>query len=72
MLCREKVVTSCGVPAKEVRILTRNTSKTSLRGRDSGNGRFIPVTVARQHPKTTEVERIPKPGYGIADRSKRK
>jgi hypothetical protein len=40
------------------------TSKTTPRGRDSGSGQFIPVKVAKSHPKTTTVERVPKPGYG--------
>jgi hypothetical protein len=47
-------------------------SKTSLRGRDSRSGLFIPVSEARNRPATTEVERIPKPGYGITDRRKHK
>jgi len=46
-------------------------SKTTLRGRNSGTGQFIPVSEARKRPATTEVERIPKPGYGITDRKKR-
>jgi hypothetical protein len=45
-------------------------SKSSLRGRDSETGRFIPVEEARANPRTTEVERIPKPGYGIENRGK--
>lgn len=47
-------------------------SKTTPRGRDSRSGQFIPVSEARRRPATTEVERVPKPGYGITDRSKRK
>jgi hypothetical protein len=39
-------------------------SKTTLKGRDSKTGQFIPVQEARQHPSTTQVERVPKPGYG--------
>lgn len=39
-------------------------SKTSLRGRDSKNGQFIPVAEARRRPDTTQVERVPKPGHG--------
>jgi hypothetical protein len=31
------------------------------RGRDSGNGQFIPVQEAKKNPKTTTVETIPKP-----------
>lgn len=31
------------------------------RGRDSGNGQFIPVDKAKKNPKTTTVETIPKP-----------
>lgn len=40
----------------------RGTS--SLRGRDAGSGRFIPVDDARRHPASSTVERVPKPGYG--------
>jgi hypothetical protein len=39
-------------------------SKTTLKGRDSGTGQFIPVEQARQRPATTQVERVPKPGHG--------
>lgn len=39
-------------------------SKTTLRGRDSENGRFTTVKEARDEPKTHVVERVPKPGYG--------
>lgn len=39
-------------------------SKTTLKGRDAKSGQFIPVKEARQHPATTVVERVPKPGYG--------
>lgn len=31
------------------------------RGRDSGNGQFIPIEEAKRRPKTTTVETIPKP-----------
>lgn len=47
-------------------------SKTTLKGRDSGTGKFIPVDKARQHPTTTQVERVPKPGYGDTRTSKKK
>ncbi|MFZ5585172.1 MAG: hypothetical protein ACOZHQ_04505 [Thermodesulfobacteriota bacterium] len=30
-------------------------------GRDAGTGKFIPVSKAKQNPKTTVVETIPKP-----------
>jgi hypothetical protein len=46
--------------------------KTSLRGRDSGDGRFITVKEARQRPNTTTVERVPKPGYGDTKSNKPK
>lgn len=39
---------------------------TSLRGREAGNGRFVPVEQARQRPSTTVVERVPDRGYGAA------
>ncbi len=38
--------------------------KTTLKGRDSKTGHFIPVKEARDRPSTTQVERVPKPGYG--------
>jgi len=47
-------------------------SKSTLRGRDSGDGRFIPVEEARRRPATSEVERIPKPGYGLENRPKKR
>jgi len=40
------------------------SNKTHKIGRDSGNGKFIPVKEAERHPKTTTVERVPNPGYG--------
>jgi hypothetical protein len=40
------------------------SAKTSPRGRDSGNGQFIPVKTAKANPATTTVERVPKPGHG--------
>lgn len=40
------------------------TSKTTPRGRDSGNGQFVTVKEAKSRPTTTTVERVPKPGYG--------
>jgi hypothetical protein len=46
-------------------------SKTTPRGRDSGNGKFITVKEANRRPKTTTVERVPKPGYGDTGRSKK-
>jgi hypothetical protein len=27
-------------------------------GRDAGNGRFIPIKVAKTHPKTTVIETV--------------
>jgi hypothetical protein len=41
-----------------------STRKTFDIGRDSGNGRFIPVEEAKERPRETTVERVPKPGYG--------
>jgi len=38
---------------------------STLKGRDAKNGQFIPVKEARQHPSTTTVERVPKPGKGV-------
>lgn len=39
-------------------------SKTTLKDRDSESGQFISVSEARSKPSTTQVERVPKPGYG--------
>ena len=41
-----------------------NKRKTFDVGRDSGTGKFIPVEQAKNDPKGTTIERIPKPGYG--------
>ena len=38
--------------------------KTFDVGRDSETGKFIPVKEAKKRPKTTTMERLPKPGYG--------
>lgn len=38
--------------------------KTTRKGRDSGTGRFIKISEANRRPKTTTIERVPKPGYG--------
>jgi hypothetical protein len=39
-------------------------SKTTLRGRSAGTGRFVKVETARKQPSTYVVERVPKPGHG--------
>jgi hypothetical protein len=39
-------------------------SKTTPRGRNAKTGKFTTVKVAKEHPVTHEVERVPKPGYG--------
>jgi hypothetical protein len=39
-------------------------ARTTLHGRDAGNGRFTSVEQARAHPATHVVERVPKPGRG--------
>ncbi len=41
-----------------------NTRKTHDVGRDSKNGKFIPIQEAKRRPSTTTVERVPNPGYG--------
>jgi hypothetical protein len=38
--------------------------KTFDIGRDSDSGRFIPVKEAKERPRETTVERVPKPGHG--------
>lgn len=32
--------------------------KTRKAGRDSGNGRFIPISEAKRRPATTEIESV--------------
>lgn len=46
--------------------MSKKEPKSTLKGRDAGNGQFIPVSEARQRPSTTVVERVPKPGYGTS------
>ena len=48
----------------------RSEPRTHLGGRDSRSGQFIPVSEARRNPATSQVERIPKPGYGDTGRGK--
>jgi len=45
--------------------------QSSLRGRDAGNGQFMPVDRARARPDTATVERVPKPGFGETSSSPR-
>ena len=45
--------------------------QSSLRGRNAGDGRFMPVDQARARPNTTTVERVPKPGFGAESSSSR-
>ena len=52
--------------------MAKSDSKSFLEGRDSKTGQFIPVDDARRRPNTTQVERVPKPGYGDTGRGKRK
>ena len=51
--------------------MTTKRGQSSLRGRDAGNGQFIPVKEARQHPSTSTVERFPKSGFGADSSSPR-
>ena len=37
---------------------------TMPRGRDARTGMFTTLEYAQQHPSTTVVEQVPKPGYG--------
>jgi hypothetical protein len=45
-------------------MMVKKKPETSLRGRDSKTGKFIPVDKARKRPDTTTVERVPLPGKG--------
>ena len=38
--------------------------ETRFAGRDAETGKFKTVEYAREHPKTTVVERLPLPGKG--------
>lgn len=41
------------------------SSKSSHTGfRDSKNGQFVPESVAKRRPATTQKESIPNPGHG--------
>ena len=44
--------------------MSKNKPETSLKGRDSRTGQFIPIAEARRRPSTTEVERVPLPNKG--------
>jgi len=42
-----------------------SNSKTSIRYRDAGNGKFLKESQAKRRSKNTVIrERVPKPGYG--------
>jgi len=43
-------------------------SKSFKIGRNSETGRLESVEDARRHPSTSQVEHMPKPGYGTADK----
>ena len=45
--------------------------QSSFRGRNAGNGQFMPVERARARPSTATVERVPKPGFGADSSSPR-
>ncbi len=47
-------------------------SKTTPKGRDSKNGQFIPIKEAIRRPSTTEIERVPKPGFGLSNRGEKR
>lgn len=44
--------------------MKKSPRNSILRGRDSGNGQFIPVEEARRRKETAEVQRVPLPGKG--------
>ena len=47
-------------------------SKTFLIGRNAKTGKLASVKIARQHPNTYIVERMPKAGYGDTKTSNKK
>lgn len=48
-----------------------STPKARVGGRDSGNGRFIPLSETYRRPGTTQREHIPLPGNGDTNRRKK-
>jgi hypothetical protein len=46
--------------------MSKNEPKATLKGRSAITGRFKTVEEARRQPKTSVVERVPKPGYGTS------
>lgn len=40
-----------------------------VQGRDTNNGRFVPVSETHRRPATTVREHVPLPGYGDTGRS---
>ena len=50
--------------------MSKKEPQSSLRGRDAGNGQFIPVEEARRRPNTTVVERVPLPYKGEDSKKK--
>jgi len=50
----------------------RKGLKTFPLGRDAKTGEFISVKEAERRPNTTTIERVPKPGYGDTESSKKK
>lgn len=47
-------------------------SKSRLQGRNSVDGRFITKEEAKRRPSTTQIEHVPKPGFGTAGGRKKK
>jgi hypothetical protein len=52
--------------------MSKKESKSVTRTRDSKNGQFLPDGAEKYRPDTTERERVPKPGYGLTNRDKKK
>lgn len=46
--------------------------KSRAAGRDSRTGQFIKVSEAKRRPATTQVERLPLPGFGTEGHNKKK
>lgn len=44
--------------------MAKPPSKTTLRGRDGRDGRFVPLERVPSNPDRYTRERVPKPGYG--------
>ena len=50
--------------------MSKKEPQARVGGRDSTNGKFVPLSETYQRPATTQREHIPLPGYGDTGRGK--